>query len=483
MNFKDKSLSVWQEKQFIVFLCVLAGVFIFQNLGEAPLGYFDELKSAERSTSFLTTGDWGAVHMNHEANFNKPPLQYWLNALFYLGQTDKELAVRWVNGFFCLALFIILPFWVKIYCPNVRWLSALSVYLLLVYGPFLEYARIGILDMGAAFFCILTWVLIGLACRDVRWWAGVALVCVLGALQKTPLPFAIWLFCLLGFGFNRTERVRLHNIWLWGSLLFALLLASVWPTLQIIRFGNAYFDTYIKYELSEMVRRDFNYGPFTYIWWMSKKWFLFAGLALVGNLWILLAKEFRKEKVLWLSALWVFLFFLGMSSLTGHSHRYLFPILPIMAVFAAWTWIKLLGNRPMLSVILLLLSSIPCWITAHYHYHLKREEYAPYVELWRELGEELKATKYNEGIFISMSFKEDSGALNPYGMMLGSRYYGAISEKVIELDTAEDFHQLDSMNKPLLGIVARSRLQALNDLSLPIEVLVEVEEAILLRIN
>ncbi|MEM9398644.1 MAG: glycosyltransferase family 39 protein [Verrucomicrobiota bacterium] len=467
----NHSITKW-EWSLSGFLLLMAGVLIFQDLGMEPLGYPDELKSAERSTSFLTTGDWWAVHMNHEPNFNKPPLQYWCNALIYTIHPDKEFAIRLINGIFAWGVFALtlLLVWLMFTEEAQRkWIAPLAVYLLLLYGPFMEYARIGILDMGATFFSLLVLLASQLSRQNPKWWLLAGLAGVLGTLQKTPLPFAIWGFLLILKAFQPQERTSLKSLWLWGSLIFGALLAGIWPVVQLIRFGDIYFDRYVVFELTEMTKRDANLGPLTYIVWISKKWFLFAPLAFVGLVWALFHSRLKDKNLpnhfLFECSVLTLTFLVIMSCLTGHSHRYIFPVLPLLSILAAWCMYKVLrrwASHKYSLIAIILLVSFPSLMTLHYHYNLKRHKYKPFVPVLNELAD-LNREKQLP-LFLSFSDSLDRG-----NMTRLVRYYGEVEPAVTLLHEKDALNQVRAITPPLLGLVSPDRISHLREMDLKIE--------------
>lgn len=208
---------------------------------EAPRGTLwgtDDLLTAERTREMLITEPW-VVHYNFHRSFEKPPLQYWLTCLTLSRFENRAFAVRiWplVYGVCTAVALAWLAFLTK---PGEPWLIPLSV-ALLVSGPLFstESAR-GMLDIGLAFFTVLTIVFAELARKKPGWWTAVAIACWLGSLQKVPVPFLIWILIILVRLTNRDERARLRCdvYWLVGSILLAVGAMLIWPLLQFFKYG------------------------------------------------------------------------------------------------------------------------------------------------------------------------------------------------------------------------------------------------------
>jgi len=365
-------------------LCVLAALILVPGLGNQPLDYFDELRTAERSLSFGLADDWAAVRENGRPSFNKPPLHYWVTGAILATPIQPEVAVRLLpalGGIFVVFLTVRLGLCLGLPSP---WLALAGGALLLLYGPFVEYARVGVLDTVATAFVLGGLLAMIRALKQPVYWYGVAVLAFLGALHKTPLVFLAWLFFLVAwFGFSNDRRL-FGSRHLWWALVLGLLGVVAWPLLQSLRFGDAYLRDYGEFELKQMVSRDRNLGPFTYLVWTSKKWFLFSACSLGGALWLL----FRRETApAWkVTLLYALVYFAVASCLTGHSHRYLFPVLPVLALALAWTLFEMGRRFPVTVAVLLLVNTGAAGVTSFVHRGLDHRGFDPQLPLVRQMA-------------------------------------------------------------------------------------------------
>ncbi|NEP78937.1 MAG: glycosyltransferase family 39 protein [Okeania sp. SIO3C4] len=78
----------------ILWLCLLAWLAFFCNLGN--IGLIDETEPlfAEAARQMIETGDWITPYFNGETRFDKPPLIYWLMAIAYHLFGINEWSVR-----------------------------------------------------------------------------------------------------------------------------------------------------------------------------------------------------------------------------------------------------------------------------------------------------------------------------------------------------------------------------------------------------
>ena len=209
---------------------------------EAPRGTLwgtDDLLTAERTREMLVTGEYGVVHYNFHRSFEKPPLQYWLTCLTLPRFQNRALAVRIWPLVYGVCTAIALAWLVFLIKPDRPCLIPLTIGLL-VSGPlFSTESSRGMLDIGLTFYTTLVFVFAELARKKPAWWLAVAGACWLGSLQKVPVPFLVWMLIILVRLMNRDERARLRTGagWLVGSVLLAIAAMSIWPLLQVLKYG------------------------------------------------------------------------------------------------------------------------------------------------------------------------------------------------------------------------------------------------------
>ena len=218
-------------------------IFVFAVwLGlEAPRGMVfgtDELLTAERAREVLMTEPW-VLHYNFRRTFEKPPLQYWLTSLTLPRFQNPAVAVRiWplFYGVLTAAALGWLAFLIK---PGEPWLIPVAVAILISAPLFSTESARGLLDIGLAFFTTLVFVFAELARKKPIWWLGAAVACWLASLQKIPLPFLVWVLIVIVRLLTRDERIELRKgaSWLLGSMALAIALMSIWPLLQVTKFG------------------------------------------------------------------------------------------------------------------------------------------------------------------------------------------------------------------------------------------------------
>ena len=105
MSFSEKSAMFLSSKTIALVISLIFGaalaVVSARSLTSAPLTRSDEYKSVDRSQGFIKSNDWMHVYTKGIPSYQKPPLQYWLNAINLKLNVPGLLAFRlWPYLFF-----------------------------------------------------------------------------------------------------------------------------------------------------------------------------------------------------------------------------------------------------------------------------------------------------------------------------------------------------------------------------------------------
>ena len=218
-------------------LCVvLITTWLAVLIQKGSLTNKDEFMTGERSREMLLLGAV-PVHENFQPSFQKPPLQYWLSAFTLSHLHSREVALRiWplLYGMLSAVAIAWLAFLLE---PQRPWLIPFAVFFLVMCPIFLPETCRALLDAGLTFFTTLALVFAHLSRKHPACWLVVAALCVLGALQKIPLIFLIWIVILLVRFAKKEERTGLRSSWLFVGLALAVVGISIWPLLQVAKFG------------------------------------------------------------------------------------------------------------------------------------------------------------------------------------------------------------------------------------------------------
>ncbi len=318
----------------------------------APVGTMwdtDELLTAERSREMLVTGERSVVHYNFHRSFEKPPLQYWLTSFTLPRFANHAVAVRIWPLFYAVMTAAALGWLIFLIKPEEPWLIPVSVAILISSPLFSTESARGLLDIGLAFFTILTIVFAELARKKPAWWLAVAIACWLGSLQKMPVPFVIWALILITRLTNSEERANLRRglSWLVPSLLLSIGLMSIWPLLQILKYDMPVWREY-QIEVvqwlgpTELGRRPY----FEILISMSLHPGGLCGfLSLIALIVVLFSRKDRPSRQVMEIALITLGFLVLMIVLNFRLTRYLVPIVPLLCFLLALVFYRFL-KRP-----------------------------------------------------------------------------------------------------------------------------------------
>jgi 4-amino-4-deoxy-L-arabinose transferase-like glycosyltransferase len=236
MHFSDAR----SRNAIAITIVIITTVFGWLAL-EIPKGILsssgDEMLTAERSREMLLLGR-SEIHFNFNPSFEKPPLQYWLTSFSLPRLQNRTLAVRIWPWFYGVLTAIVAAWLAFLLEPDRPWLVPLSIALLVSFPLFATEACRGMLDTGLTLFTMSGILFSQLARKNPVWWLGTAIACLLGSLQKIPIPFLVWLL-ILAWRFT-SERKPLKSRWLWFSFLGAVITMLIWPVSQILTFQIPY---------------------------------------------------------------------------------------------------------------------------------------------------------------------------------------------------------------------------------------------------
>jgi len=364
---------------------------------EAPRGTMwgtDELLTAERSREMLLTGERAVVHYNFHRSFEKPPLQYWLTSFTLPRFENRSVAVRIWPLLYGVCTAGALGWLVFLIKPDEPWLMPLSVAILISSPLFSTEAARGLLDIGLAFFTILTIVFAELARKKPVWWLGVAIACWLGSLQKMPIPFLVWVLILVTRLTNSEERANLRRglSWLGPSLLLSIGLMSIWPLLQIYKYDMPVWREYQTEVVewlgpTELGRRPYFEIPMSLSLHPGG---LCGFLSLIALFVVLFSKKERQSgRVMEIALVTLGVLMLAIV-LNFRQIRYVIPIVPLLCLLLALVLYRFL-RRPApvrtTAVVVLIGLLTAGFVHANIHLGIRRRDVADEKAIAEKLGQ------------------------------------------------------------------------------------------------
>ncbi len=257
---------------------LLAALVILTLLGHNRLTDWDEGIYAQVSRQMLrrpfSLTAWLIPHWNTQPWLEKPPLTFWITAVFYKLFGVSEFTARLGSALSAVALVAVLHRWLlrTTTAATARLTAWLSTVILLSTFGFLHIARVGETDTLLSFGCLLA--LIGLAnllrqppppqANSLNgwylFWTGFAIALMSKGAASGSLLVTLILLLL----FDPTLRHRVRAPFFLGLLLF-LALTLPWHLYLLHRFGHVFISQYLDLHVLGRVTHQYD-GHLTH-WW------------------------------------------------------------------------------------------------------------------------------------------------------------------------------------------------------------------------
>lgn len=206
-----------------------------------PLMDRDEPRFAEAAREMRERGDWILPTFNNAPRYDKPPLTYWCQRLFYKIFGENDVAARLHSALSAaLTALVIFGFCSRLYGERAAWRAALAFTLCL---QVMLLAKASVADMPMALFITLAtwagWELLTHRSEKWRWIFYLALA--LGFLAKGPVA---WLPIGAVLIFAKWKRIDGVN----GALKFhygiplMLLLIGIWGVPALLETHGEFFN-------------------------------------------------------------------------------------------------------------------------------------------------------------------------------------------------------------------------------------------------
>jgi 4-amino-4-deoxy-L-arabinose transferase-like glycosyltransferase len=263
---------------------LLAAIVLLTLLGHNRLTDWDEGIYAQISREILTAqpahlANWLVLHWNTQLWLEKPPLTYWITAVFYKLFGVSEFTARLGSALSGIALVALLHGWLA--RTHDRITAWLSTFILLTTFGFLHIARVGETDTLLSLSCCLA--LIGLAevqretppneSPSQRGWYLYWLGFALALRSKGAASGGLFLTLILLLLLDPTLRHRIRKHFFLGLLVF-LALTLPWHLYMLHRFGQTFIDQYL--DLHVLGRVAHQYDGHITPWWYYLRVLLFS---------------------------------------------------------------------------------------------------------------------------------------------------------------------------------------------------------------
>jgi 4-amino-4-deoxy-L-arabinose transferase-like glycosyltransferase len=331
---------------------LLAGALLFTaNAERLPLPALDDCFYAQKGVEMHERGSALAVTWNHLPTFQNPPLPFWLLGRSFALLGENDLAARLPAILMALGLVLVTWRIGRIVLGPAGALDAAA--LLLITPLFLNHARRCMLDLPFAFWtAAMLWIALEGLSRPGR--LLLLAVPLAGALLTKSVLALVPLATLLAIALALPGgRRALRTPWPWLGVMLGLAAFGGWLWHEHRLFGDAALREHFVQEIATRSTRPMSLlmRLFEYPLLLLRHYQPLALLAIPGAVMLVRRMQTRRHvhagvtpydpielaPVVWCAAPLVLLSFSS-----AHSARYLFPLLPGLAVCAAF----LIGRAP-----------------------------------------------------------------------------------------------------------------------------------------
>lgn len=320
-----------------------------------PLALPDEGRYGEIGRWMLVSGDWMTPRLNGIPFFHKPPLLHWLDAAAFAVLGVSPWVARLVPALHAALMLVVLYVGARRVVPEgtARLAAAMlgSGLGFLLGGQYVNHDMVVACWISVAIWCFA--LALGHGQKPHPGWARMGFVaCGLGVMSKMLIGLLLpGLVLVVWIAWTRQWRKLLYLPWFSGLLLFALITVP-WFVLEQARYPGMFDYLFIGQQFGRYTGSTFNNSQ---AWWfylptlllLLFPWAFFA-LALGW-----LSRPGRNPSTpadatsqwqalcwIWLVAITVF-FSIPRSKIVG----YVLPVLPPLALLAAWGWERTVGHR------------------------------------------------------------------------------------------------------------------------------------------
>ncbi len=358
----------------ILWLLFVGLIAFFWHLGSISLIDETEPLFAEAARQMKVTGDWITPFFNGETRFDKPPLIYWLIALFYHVIGVNEWAVRLPSALAAMSLislgfYTIWLFGLHTAAPMVQferrryWLSAsLGAGLMALNPETIVWARTGVSDMlltgcvGCALLCWFCGYATSLPKIKLRWYVAFYILIAAAILTKGPVGIVLPSLVIGSFLFyvGRVREVAAEMRLLLGGLIISAI-ALPWFGLVIGRNGNAYINSFFGYHNLERFTGVVNHhsAPWYYYFVVVllgfAPWSIYLPVA-ITKIKLQARSHWQNQERAYQLSLFALFWFLGIfcffTIAVTKLPSYVLPLMPASAILVALPWSEPIPYQP-----------------------------------------------------------------------------------------------------------------------------------------
>lgn len=298
----------------------------------------DEPRATEVAREMVVLGNYLVPHLNGLPYPDKPPMFYWLAAIFWKSGADLSSG-RLVSLLATMGMALtVYALGRRLHSPALGLLAAAITLSAMLTAMICRY---GVLD---PLLTLLTTLSIYCAVRAFeggrtpgRWWLAAYAAAGLAFLTKGPVGVAVPLLVGVAYGAVRRRDVRKGGWWhLAGAALLVGMVAG-WLVPACLSGGTAYTNDILFQQTAQRIGEGATHANRFYFYLVQFPifcipWSLLFVMALV---WAVRTARTQREPAALLGATWFIAVFVFFSLFSGKRERYLLPLMPAVGLLCA----------------------------------------------------------------------------------------------------------------------------------------------------
>lgn len=311
-------------------LAVLAAAAaLLPLLGRKPLADWDEAIYAEVAREMLGR-NWLVPTWQFHLWFEKPPLSLWITASFFHFFGVTQFWARAESAFAGIAVVGLLH-WIALRTRGTKTAWLTTIILLSTFG-FLRACRVGEMDVLLSLGCYLAlWGLLKVQHGNLKGWYWFWFGFAVAAMAKGAASVVLPLTLVVMFVWERWKWRNLRRPFLWGALLFAILVLP-WHLYMLDHFGMPFLREYLGLHVIERATTHIE-GHVTPWWYYGKVLLALASPWVLAYPFVVWHAFRRRDLRLFLVfALVVLCFFTAVAT---RSAKYIVPAYPALGFLTA----------------------------------------------------------------------------------------------------------------------------------------------------
>lgn len=313
----------------------VAAIILLPFLGMAPLIDPDEPVYGETAREMLLAGDWLSPRIFGQFWYDKPPLFYWLEMIFYSFGGISDVTSRLPSALLGMATAVYV-YWQgkELFNKPIAYMSAL---LLVTSAGFMYIGKAAVTDMTLMF--TLTVAMISFY-RQKYYLAYI--FCGLSLLAKGPIGYAFPALIILIYLACTRQLSQLKHMKLPQGILLAFLIGLPWYGYMYHVHGEVFLDTFIGYHNFTRFAAPEHPGQNSLLFYVP---ILFAAMmpwtvALFPTVHRLFKKRDPFKDFLLYCLIWSVFIFVFFSVSKTQLVTYIAPLFPPTAYLLGWYWYR-----------------------------------------------------------------------------------------------------------------------------------------------